>query len=150
MKDSENNPDTSGVHLWLILLKAFHAIGAYVEPKLRESGLGSSDFRVLEVLLHKGPMAVNTIGPKVLLTPGSISTAVERLHERGLVARFDCAKDRRRRIVDLTLEGRNLISCVFNAHAAHVEELMTTLSLDERAELQRLLKKLGKRAAEVA
>jgi hypothetical protein len=27
--------------------------------------LGDSDFRVLEVLLHKGPLPVNSIGPKV-------------------------------------------------------------------------------------
>jgi hypothetical protein len=38
--------------------------------------LGDSDFRVLEALLHKGPLPVNTLGPKVWLTPGSISVAV--------------------------------------------------------------------------
>ena len=30
---------------------------------LGRTGLGDSDFRVLEVLLHKGPLPVNTIGP---------------------------------------------------------------------------------------
>ena len=45
---------------------------------LRQAG-----FRVLEALLHKGPLPVNTIGPKVHLTPGSISVAVDRLLEKG-------------------------------------------------------------------
>jgi MarR family transcriptional regulator, 2-MHQ and catechol-resistance regulon repressor len=45
----------------------------YVLPVLREEALGESDFGVLEVPLHKGPMPVNTIGPKVDLKPGSVS-----------------------------------------------------------------------------
>jgi MarR family 2-MHQ and catechol resistance regulon transcriptional repressor len=71
----------SGVHLWLILLKAFDALlGASSARRSRSNGQGDSDFRVLEALLHKGPMQVNAIGPKVFLTPGSLSTAVDRLH----------------------------------------------------------------------
>jgi MarR family 2-MHQ and catechol resistance regulon transcriptional repressor len=139
--------EVSGVHVWLILMKAFRSIAAYVEPKLRESGLGDSDFRVLEVLLHKGPLPVNTIGPKVMLTPGSISTAVDRLHARGLVSRVDSEEDRRVRMVDLTAKGRKLISCVFSAHAAHVEALAAVLTPSERVQLVKALKKLGKRAA---
>jgi MarR family transcriptional regulator, 2-MHQ and catechol-resistance regulon repressor len=74
---------------------------------LEKSGLGDSDFRVLEVLLHKGPLPVNVIGPKVNLTPGSISVAVERLVAKGLVSRIECSEDRRVRFVDLL---RNQIS----------------------------------------
>jgi MarR family 2-MHQ and catechol resistance regulon transcriptional repressor len=137
----------SGVHLWLIFLKAFHSVMAYAEPRLRENGLGDSDFRVLELLLHKGAMPVNAIGPKVFLTPGSISTAVDRLHERGFVSRVDSAEDRRVRMVDLTANGRKLISCVFNAHAAHLEDLVSVLTPSERVQLAKSLKKLGKKAA---
>jgi len=73
--------DTSGVHVWLVLGKAFRALAAHAGESLNLSrtGLGESDFRVLEALLHKGPLPVNTIGPKVWLTPGSISVAVDRL-----------------------------------------------------------------------
>ncbi len=52
---------------------------------LSPSGLGNPEFRVLEVLLHKGPLPVNTIGPRVWLTPGSISIAVDRLEKKALV-----------------------------------------------------------------
>src|SRR5258707_7728030 len=81
--------DTSGVHVWLVLMKAYHALGTHAQEslKLSQSGLGESDFGVLEVLLHKGPLPVNTIGPKVWLTPGSISVAVDRLEEKALVKR---------------------------------------------------------------
>jgi len=145
MKDSEKPP--TGVHIWLVLMKAFHSLSAYGGPGLRAGGLGDSDFRVLEVLLHKGPLPVNAIGPKVFLTPGSISTAVDRLFERGLVSRADQAQDRRVRVVDLTPRGRKLIERVFKAHAARMEELAAGLTTAERTQLVQLLKKIGKRAA---
>ena len=147
MKDSETLPDLSGVHVWLIMMKAFRAVAGYVEPKLRESGLGESDFRILEVLLNKGPLPVNTIGPVVRLTPGSISTAVDRLREKGLVSRVDSAEDRRVKMVDLTAKGRKLIGRVFNAHAAQMEDLMKVLTPEDRAQLVNALKKVGKEAA---
>jgi MarR family 2-MHQ and catechol resistance regulon transcriptional repressor len=64
---------------------------------------------VLELLFHKGPLPVNTIGPIVDLTPGSISIAVDRLFAKGLVSRIESTEDRRVRIVALTPCGKDLI-----------------------------------------
>ncbi len=114
------------------------------------TGLGESDFRVLEVLLHKGPMPVNTIGPKVYLTPGSISVAVDRLYHKGFVSRVDSSGDRRIRIVALTPEGKKLITRVFRTHEANMERLMSPLSDNERVQLMNLLKKVGKHAADLS
>jgi MarR family 2-MHQ and catechol resistance regulon transcriptional repressor len=75
------------IHTWLIMLKARNSIARYALPPITEEGLGDSDFRVLDVLLHKGPMPVNAIGPKVDLNPGSVSVAVDRLYKKGLVSR---------------------------------------------------------------
>src|SRR5258706_15944970 len=137
--------DTSGVHVWLVLAKAFHALAAHAEEslKLSQAGLGDSDFRVLEVLLHKGPLPVNTIGRKVWLTPGSISVAVDRLEKAALVKRKN-TDDRRVRLVELTPKGRALITKIFRDHAAAMEEAARVLSKKERLMLLRLLRKLGK------
>jgi len=137
--------DTSGVHVWLVLGKAFRALAAHAGESLNLSrtGLGESDFRVLEALLHKGPLPVNTIGPKVWLTPGSISVAVDRLENTALVKRKN-TDDRRVRLVELTAKGRALITKTFREHAASMEDAAGVLSKDERRMLLRLLKKLGK------
>src|SRR5260370_41072249 len=137
--------DTSGVHIWLVLVKAFHALAANAEKSLNRSrtGLGDSDFRVLEALLHKGPLPVNTIGTKVWLTPGSISVAVDRLENQALVKRKN-TDDRRVRLVELTAKGRALITKTFREHAAAMEEAAGVLPKEERLILLRLLKKLGK------
>src|ERR1700674_2722998 len=137
--------DTSGVHVWLVLAKAFRALMAHsVESMdLSRTGLGDSEFRVLEVLLHKGPLPVNTIGPKVWLTPGSISVAVDRLEKKALVKRKN-TDDRRVRLVELTAKGRTLITRIFRKHVTAMEEAASVLSKEERLILLRLLKKLGK------
>src|SRR5947208_7306545 len=147
---AEEMQDTSGVHVWLVLGKAFRALAAHAAESLNlgRTGLGDSDFRVLETLLHKGPLPVNTIGPKVWLTPGSISVAIDRLVKKGLVSRKDRAEDRRVRQVELTAKGRALITRGFREHAAAMENAFSVLSKKERLALLRLLKKLGKHAAE--
>ncbi len=147
-KASAQKQDTSGVHVWLVLMKAFQALMPHAAESIARTALGDSDFRVLEVLLHKGPLPVNTIGPKVWLTPGSISVAVDRLVEKGLVSRKDHPDDRRVRRVELTAKGRALITRGFRDHAAAMENAVAVLSKTERLTLLRLLKKLGKHVAE--
>jgi MarR family 2-MHQ and catechol resistance regulon transcriptional repressor len=137
----------SGTQLWLVLIKAFHSLLAFTEHTLKDSGLGESEFRILEALLHKGPMPVNVIGPKVFLTPGSISVAIDRLLKRGLVTRTGSTTDRRVRVVDLTPTGRRLIEQVFAAHSARVDELAQVLGAKERRQIARGLKSFGKAAA---
>jgi MarR family 2-MHQ and catechol resistance regulon transcriptional repressor len=139
--------DTSGVHVWLVLMKAFQALMPHAAESIERTELGDSDFRVLEALLHKGPLPVNTVGPKVWLTPGSISVAVDRLVKKGLVRRNDHPRDRRVRQVELTAKGRALIARGFREHATAMETVVSVLSKNERLTLLRLLKKLGKHAA---
>jgi len=146
-KRTTRGQDSSGVHLWLVFMKAFQALLPHAAQSIERTKLGDSDFRVLEVLLHKGPLPVNTIGPKVWLTPGSISVAVDRLVKKGLVSRKDRAGDRRVRQVELTRKGRALITRGFREHAAAMENAVSVLSKNERLALLRLLKKLGKHAA---
>ena len=150
MKSEGTTPrqDSTGVHVWLVLMKAFQALIPHAAESIERTELGDSDFRVLEVLLHKGPLPVNTIGPKVWLTPGSISVAVDRLVKKELVSRKDHPDDRRVRRVELTPKGRALITRGFREHAAAMETAVSALSKKERLTLLRLLKKLGKHAAE--
>ncbi len=141
----------SGVHVFLVLWKAARAVQAYAEKSITNLEIGASDFAVLEALLHKGPLPVNEIGKKVLLTSGSITVAVDRLERKGLVERRAHGTDRRARIVHLTKDGRKLITRAYTQHAADLEQLVSaSLTPKERTTLIRLLKKIGYQAAEYA
>ena len=138
----------SGVHVWLVLWKAAQAVEAYAGKSIEHLEICGSDFAGLEALLHKGPLPVNEIGRKVLLTSGSITAAVDRLETKGLVERRASGADRRARIVHLTREGRRLITRAYAEHAADMERLAAdSLTRAERATLIRLLKKIGYEAA---
>jgi len=134
---------TSGTHLWLILWKAYDTLRTHAERHIESLGLCLSDFGVLEALLHKGPLPVNTIGSLIRLTSGSITAAVDRLERKGLVERRNDAGDRRARVVHLTASGRSLISCAFADHETAMERAVSGLTAAERAEAATLLKKLG-------
>ena len=140
----------SGLYLWLILLKAHAALRSHAEAQVRSVGLGLSDFAVLEVLLHKGPTPVNTIGHLVRLTSGSITAAVDRLERQRLVQRCSHATDRRARVVHLTAEGRRAAESAFAGHAAAMERATAGLSPEEHRQAAALLKKLGLYAAALA
>src|ERR1700724_1614916 len=134
------------VHSWLVLGKAFQAASKHFYAGLEETGIDDTDFRILEALLNKGPLPVNTIGPKVYLTPGSISVAVDRLVERGLVSRVESPEDRRVRVVSLTSKGKELITPVFRKHATEIGKVFADASPKELRSLETILKKIGKRA----
>ena len=134
-------------HVWLVMMKAMRALTRYAAAGIEDTGLGDSDFGVLEVLLHKGPLPVNTIGPIVDLTPGSISIAVDRLVAKGLVSRVESAEDRRVRIVALTRRGKDLIVSAFRKHSGQMKRVFSELSREELRGLEVALKKVGKQAA---
>lgn len=139
---------TEATHVYLVLWKAYRAMFAKYEESRKSLGLGDSDFRVLEVLLHKGPLPVNVIGEKVELTTGSITTAVDRMEAKWLVVRKNHPEDCRVRIVELTPKGRRLIEKAYSQHEIIMERAMKHLSREERALLVDLLKRLGKQVSD--
>jgi MarR family transcriptional regulator, 2-MHQ and catechol-resistance regulon repressor len=134
----------SGVHLWLVLWKVTRTLEARAEASIASLGMCRSDFGVLDALLHKGPLAVHELGAKVLLTSGSITTAIDRLERRGLVARGSDPRDRRARIIRLTPAGRKTIGGAFAEHERAMEQAVSHLGSKDRATLLTLLRHLGK------
>ena len=140
--------DSSGIHLWLVLMKAYRTLGRYARCSIEPLGFGLSDFAILELLLHRGQQPVNAIGRRVDLTSGAITSAVDRLEAQGLVVRTSDRKDRRTRFVSLTPKGTALIRRVFGVHKRAMEGATSSLTAAERETLINLIKKLGRAAEE--
>ena len=148
MEKLESLKGGSGVHVFLVLWKASRGVQAYAAKSISELEMCASDFAVLEALLHKGPLPINEIGKKVLLTSGSITVAVDRLETKELVERRAHGTDRRTRVIHLTKEGRKLITRAYAEHAVDMERLASaSLTREERKTLIGLLKKIGYEAA---
>lgn len=133
----------SGAHIRLILARAARAIEAVDRNSIAQTGLNISDFAILEVLLHKGPLPVNTIGKKVLLTSGSMTTAANRLIQKGYIKRKQDPSDGRCFYLSLTAVGRRLIENAYQKHSHNLEKIVEVLTEAERSQLASLLKKIG-------
>tara|TARA_R100000027_G_scaffold67755_1_gene68582 strand:- start:8308 stop:8757 length:450 start_codon:yes stop_codon:yes gene_type:complete len=134
----------SGTHLFLLFWKASHSIMGFDRESIQRSGCGTlTDFAVLEVLLHKGPLPVSEIGEKVLLTSGSTTTAIQRLEKRGWVGRSKDHVDGRIVRIHLTPEGKSLIEASFQEHSERLDDLFSVFSEDERDQFASLIRKIG-------
>ena len=135
-----------GADTWLVIRKAFHWLERDGLDSIAATGLGLSDFAVLKLLLFSGPLPVNVIGAKVLLTSGSITTSIDRLETRGFVKRNRHPTDGRTFLVALTPQGRDKIGPASREHARRMARIVGVLTPEEQHELVRLMKKLGKHA----
>ena len=125
------------------LLRASRAVLARVEPRLVASGLTTTQFGVLEAILHKGPLSQRDLSLKVLTSPGNMTDLIDKLEARGLVRRVRQKADRRAVRVELTPAGTALIEPLFAAHAGDIDTAMAGLAGEELRQLGALLRKLG-------
>jgi MarR family 2-MHQ and catechol resistance regulon transcriptional repressor len=140
----------AALKLWVVLARAYNAVSARLSEDVARHELTPTEFAILEVLYHKGPLLLGEVQRKILVTSGGITYLVDRLVEKGLVKREECAEDRRARYAVLTPAGSALIRKVFPQHAMSIERAVSGLSTAEQREAVQLLKKLGLAAAEQA
>ena len=140
----------TGAHLRLLFGKANKAVEKLDRQSIAHTGLNTTDFSILEALLHKGPLTINSIGEKILLTSGSMTTAVDRLQKRNLVERVRDPADGRRFYLYLTKAGLKLIRSAYRNHSENLAAIFACLADEEREELARLLKKVGSHADKLA
>ncbi|MFR9775097.1 MarR family winged helix-turn-helix transcriptional regulator [Micromonospora sp. MS34] len=113
-------------------------------------GLDAASFDVLATLRRSGEPYRRTPGELMrdaMVTSGAVTQRLERLEQRGLVARTRSAADRRAVHVTLTADGLALIDRVLPEHVATEHRLLAALSPAARAgladTLRALLESLG-------
>lgn len=140
--------DSPTLKLWVVLARAHAAIEAHARSDTARHGLTLAEFGILEVLYHKGPMLLGEVQRRILVSSGGITYLVDRLQEKGLVERRECPEDRRARYAALTEAGEVLMRRIFPEHEACLENALSGLDAGEKREAIRLLRILGRTAAE--
>ena len=135
--------------LFVVLSKAYAAVTRHAEADVARHGLTIAEFAILEVLYHKGPQLLGDIQRRILVSSGGITFLVDRLAAKGLVERQKCEEDRRARYAVLTRQGEALIKRIFPEHAKRIGRALSGLSKTDRLEATRLLRALGRAAAEL-
>jgi MarR family transcriptional regulator, 2-MHQ and catechol-resistance regulon repressor len=140
---------TATLHLVIALGRAMQAIERGVQPHLRQSGLGLTEFGVLEVLYHKGPVALGEIRDRILVTGASTTYVVKKLEDRGFMRRRTSATDQRVVFGELTPKGRTLMDKVFPAHVDRLRHVTSGLSASEKRAASLLLRRLTREARRI-
>ena len=110
---------------------------------MSQSGLTIAQLVALHVLVQHGPHTVGGIASCVKLSAAAASHLVDRLVQRGLVARSEHAVDRRQKQVSISSAGRALIDRLDRARMAGITGLMAQLSPGLRLRLVTVLSDLA-------
>lgn len=130
------------LQLIIALGRTLQVLEKGVKPHLATFELGITEFAVLEVLYHKGPLTLSEIRDRILVTGASTTYVVDKLVQRGLVKRRSSNEDKRIIFGELTAAGRALIAKVFPMHVQQLRSLMAGLSRTEKRTASHLLRKL--------
>lgn len=129
---------------YIKLVRATDSVSSRIHRHLDTSNLTTTQFGVLEALLHLGPLYQRDLASKLLKSGGNITLVIDNLEKRELVKRDREIEDRRCIKVSLTEKGHELISQIFPSHVATVVNEMSILTPSEQEELDRLCRRLGK------
>jgi DNA-binding MarR family transcriptional regulator len=112
---------------------------------LRPLGLTFARYQVLGMLRWAGPLTLGAVGRRLWITPGTVTSAVDRLEAVELCRRVSHPTDARATLVEITGGGRRLFD---RAVEQLNEDLFGTVGLEpeELDQLVRLVEKI--RAAE--
>lgn len=128
----------------IALARSYNLVFTEVEKNVQEYGLNSSEFGVLEMLLHKGTQPVQKIAEKILVTSGTVTYVIDKLEKKDLVFRKKCEKDRRIIYVSLTEKGKIFITEVFQRHKEFLDNLFQGLNDDSKKQIIENLVELQK------
>jgi len=129
--------------LFVVLSRAYTWVNAHAIRDIRCHGLNPTEFGILEALYHKGPLPLQEIGEKVLISSGNITYAVDKLEQKQLLVRKPSTHDRRVIFAELTPQGQELLATLFPQHAEVIRAAVSSLSPEEQILTIQLLKKLG-------
>lgn len=138
------------LELWVVLARAFDAVGRRARAQVNRYGLADAEFGILEVLYHKGPLPVCEAQRRILLQSGSTAYVVDKLAAKKLVRRTPNPHDQRGTLLVLTSKGRALMARIFPEHAETLRRAMHGLSIAEQRRAADLVRKLGLTAAATA
>ena len=127
---------------YIKLLRAAESVTTRVHAVL-PADLTVTQFAVLEVLFHLGPLCQSQLAAKLLKSTANLTLVIANLEKAGLIKRIRQPEDMRFITISLNPRGRALIASLFPKVAARIADEFSVLDPQEKTEFGRLAKKLG-------
>lgn len=130
---------------WVQVSKTFHKFFNQELKYFSEQSLTFNQFKVLEVLYHRGDLNIGTITKITISTPGNITVVVKNLKRDGWITSLPDPEDKRASILSITKKGKDKMKALFPEHASNIHDYMEVLDNEELDTLYHLLRKVYKR-----
>lgn len=129
---------------WVQVSKMFNRFFAQELKYFSEHDLTFNQFKVLEVLYHRGDLNIGDITKLTFSTPGNITVVVKNLKRDGWITSIVNPNDKRASILSITQKGKDKMKSIFPQHAENIAGYMGVLSEEELDTLYSLLRKVYK------
>ncbi|KAA3637763.1 MAG: MarR family transcriptional regulator [Calditrichaeota bacterium] len=129
--------------LFVKMIRASDSVLHRTHKHLADELLTLSQFQVLEILYHLGPMYQKEIAAKVLKTTGNLTMVVKNLTRNKLVKKTQDINDKRYSYIELTKKGEELMEQIFPKHLRILVEEFRTLTPSEQIKMAVICKKIG-------
>ncbi|HHU55535.1 MAG TPA: MarR family transcriptional regulator [Acholeplasmataceae bacterium] len=120
-----------------LLVNIFNYILNIESLNLKKQGvrLSMNEVHILEAIYNTDPPIMTNVARKLLITVGTLTTAIDRLVEKGYVERYQNEDDRRRVYLRLTEKGLKTKEIHDAFHEDMIENVIKDLKIDENTEL---------------
>jgi len=129
---------------WIQISRAFYKISTKEIRYFTEHGLTLNQFKVLEVLYHRGNLNVGSITKLTMSTPGNITVVVKNLKRDGWIHTVKDDNDKRSTLLSISPKGAEVIESIFPTHAQNLTSDFNILNDNELESLYTLVRKLQK------
>lgn len=128
-----------------LLVEIFHHILSIERAMLREKGvsLSMNEVHVLEAILKTDEPTMSHIASRLRVTVGTLTTAVNRLVEKGYVQRKKEKDDKRKVIVSLLTKGYECLKIHDEFHEDMISSVIEDMNIGEDDILLRSLQNIS-------
>jgi DNA-binding MarR family transcriptional regulator len=121
------------------LLHQWRELMASSRPRWTAADLTFTQLRALSVLSRKQPQRMSDLAEALDMTPASASALIDRIDQRGFVARRSDPDDRRTVLVELSRRGQHVLDIMERGSSDHFGRLIEKMTPGERDALKTTL-----------
>ena len=125
-----------------MLAECLQSFERFSGESVRQCGLTHAQFDIIATLGNTQGMTYKELGEKTLITKGTLTGVIDRLEQKGLVARERSCDDKRSFYVRLTAGGETVFRDVFPKVVEHGRQLFSPLSDTDFDDIDASLRKL--------
>jgi DNA-binding MarR family transcriptional regulator len=137
-------PDHMAIHPSCLAQKVGQVIFRLMESQFAQFGLKIRHYSVLGTLVDRGPISQQDLGTYLRIDSATMVATIDDLETMGLVARTRGLRDRRRYVVSITPNGRDMLERIDRFVDEFDAKFLADISPTQRTQLHRILSKLSR------